>query len=116
MGIEFCLKPHLAGQIGVSEIDDHRAPYGEVDGAGHLCRHRLDDGNGQAKRVAPGEWAVHRNKGRAQARDQPDFFSVASHRRVLVFRVRRAAFAKRGGPRYSAAGSAPATSSPEAAR
>jgi hypothetical protein len=76
--IEFAFEPHFARQVGVSEVDDHRAPYREVDRAGRLLRHRLNDGHRQAQGVAIGERPVDRNEGRAQAGDEPDRWSFAA--------------------------------------
>ncbi len=41
MRIKLGVQPHLAREIGVSEINRHRAPHGEIDLAVRPLRHRL---------------------------------------------------------------------------
>ena len=80
MRIELGFEPHFARQIGVGEIDNHRAPYREVDRTGDLPRHRLDHGHRQAERVALGEWSVDIDERRSQSGHQPNRWSAVVSR------------------------------------
>ena len=65
--VEPRLQPDLAREVAVVEADRDRSPDAEVDRAGHLCRHRADQGDREAEGIAPGERPVHAGEGSSRA-------------------------------------------------